>query len=215
MPARLLAALSLLATGATAIASPITSTFDVDAEGWAYRDFAGLGDYTTVLGGGNLDWAASGGNPEGQVSLFDPSTGSFFFQASALFLGDRSDTLGQSLSFDVRTDFDTYGTDNAVLLVGNGGQMIASPITQPLVNSWQTFTVPLQAANFRYDNLSGAVVGASDFAAILGDLEAIYIPGEFASGVIERTLLDNVVLVPEPSSLCLTGVALLLVHRRR
>jgi hypothetical protein len=197
--------------GVSALAqTPVASRFDADAEGWDVIDLAGLGNYTPI-GAAAAEWQGDGGNPGGHVRANDPSTGSFFFRAPASYLGLKGEYVGQSLTFELFTTHDTYGSDNAVLLVGDGGQVLAAAISQPPVNAWAGYTISLSADNFRVGNLGGSIVAADAFADVMNDLEGVYLPGEFATGLIETTRLDNVVLTPEPGAigLLLLGVAAL------
>jgi hypothetical protein len=208
-----LVAAAALLTGPV-LAAPVSSTFDAFSEGWIVTDFAGLGDYASVLGSYAVSWNGAGGNPGGHVAASDPSTGSYFFTAPAQYLGDQSTATGAALAFDLRTTHDTYGSDNVVVLIGNGGQIAVTPIPQPAVGVWQTFSVSLSAAGFRQNNLSGPVISPAAFAAILADLEGLHIPAEFANGLIETTQLDNVQLLPEPGALAALALLAPLAVRR-
>lgn len=209
-------ALAAASAATSAASAELISTYDFSAEGWTGFDFVGAGNYTTPLAGEfPLAWNGDGGNPGGHVSAADFSDGAIFFRAPAAYRGDRSGAIGEFLSFDVFTTHDTYGGDNAVILVGNSGDILVAQIVQPLVNVWQTITIDLDADRFRVGSLGGAVPSVERFASVLADLEELYLPGEFASGLIETTRIDNVRLVPTPAAGALLLAAGLRGMRRR
>ena len=193
----------------------ISTTFDTGSEGWDIIDVVGVGDYGTVLGTYSADWSAVGGNPDGHVSFFDPSNGSFFFRAPAAYLGNQSAAIGQTLSFDLFTTDNTFSTDSVVVLVGGAPpRIIVAPIAQPAVGVWQSYTTSLDSAGFRLNNAAGPAVSPGDFASVLGNLQGVYLPGEFAVGQVETTRLDNVALIPEPATTLLFAVGVGLAARR-
>ncbi len=209
-------ALGMFVAVAGCACADLTSTFDAGSEGWDVIDVAGLGDYATVLGSYTAEWSDVGGNPDGHVSLFDPSVGAFFFRAPAAYLGDQSALIGQELSFDVFTTDNTYSDDSVVVLVGGAPQkIIVTPITQPAADVWQSYAVPLAAEGFRLNNAAGPVVTAEEFADVLSSLAGLYVPGEFATGLVETTRLDNVTLVPEPGAALLLALAGVAIAARR
>ncbi len=213
------AALTVVVPGlllaASVSAAPVSSNFDSGPGGWSVIDVEGAGNYASIFGTYAGFWNASGGNPAGYFSTNDPTNGAVFFRAPAAYLGDKSTYVGETLSFDLKTTHDTWGGDNAVVLVGDGGQIVATSIPQPAVDVWQSFAVSLSAGSFRQNNLLGAPVSDAVFGAILADLEEVYIPAEFASGLIEISALDNVHLTPEPGAAIALALAATAGLRRR
>lgn len=200
-----------------ALAAPVASDFEVDAEGWQVVDLIGVGSYGpgSELGTYPVTWHAAGGNPGAYIDAPDPTTNTYFFQAPAKFLGNQSAALGGTLDFSVETTHNNYSDDRVVVLIGNGGQTIVSQIAQPdVLNTWLSYSVPLTGAGFRYGSPFGSVVSDSDFANILGNLENLRIPAEFGTPVVETTGLDSVNLTPEPAALALLTLGLTLRRRR-
>lgn len=194
----------------------VMSTFDSDAEGWQAADLVGAGDYNTVLSTFPVTWHGTGGADGGYISAADPTTNTYFFQAPAAYLGDKSTYVGGTLSFAIHTTDINYFGDRVVVLHGNNGTTLVSEVAQPnQVNVWLNYGVNLTGSQFRYTNQGGSVVSDADFLAVLGDLKALYIPAEFATPVIETTGLDSVVLTPEPGSALLAAMTGLEVMRRR
>lgn len=209
-------------TAAALLAASITdaraalSTFDASDEGWTLIDPAGNGDYATVLGTFNASWGASAGNPGGGVFATDPSFNTFFFRAPDAYRGDNSAAAASTLRFDLKTTHDTWTADTVVVIVGNGGQIIAAPIAQPAIDTWQTYSISLVPASFRQNNAAGGAVSDADFAAILADVEELWLPGEFGDGLVETTTIDNVYFpVPTPGAAGLGVIALAGLSRRR
>lgn len=202
---------------APALAAPVSSDFAADADGWQMVDLAGTGNYGpgALIATYPVTWSATGGDPDGYISAPDPSDNSYFFQAPAKFLGDQSNSAGGALNFSLSSTNNNWSGDRVVVLVGNGGQTIVSEIAQPpVVDAWLQYSVPLNAANFRYSNQLGGVVSDGDFAAILGNLEILRLPAEFGTPVVETTSLDSVSLTPEPAALALLALGGVIVRRR-
>jgi len=214
VPAIVLAAVGPVA--AVPANAAISSTFDSDSDGWLAADLPGNGDYAAPIATFEPTWNAAGGSPGGFISAADPSTNAYFFQAPAAYLGNRSEYVGGALTFEITTSHNNWEGDRIVVLVGDNGKVVVAPIAQPPVaNTWLAYSVPLTASSFLKNNLQGTGVNAAELAAVMGDLEAIYVPAEFATPAIETTGLDSVSLVPEPASLLLLVCAAAAISRRR
>lgn len=80
--------------------SQITSTFDVNNDGW-----------TTINANGDPTptYSSTGGNPGGNIQAFDLPVGASvpipYFVAPAKFLGNRSFSYGKNLRFDIHQRF--------------------------------------------------------------------------------------------------------------
>lgn len=199
-----------------ALAAPVTSDFEVDAEGWQVVDLIGVGSYGpgSELGTYPVTWHAAAGDPGAFIDAPDPTLNTYFFEAPAKFLGDQASAIGGALDFSLQTTHNNYSDDRVVVLIGNGGQTIVSQIAQPdVLNTWLSYSVALNGAAFRYGNLSGGVVTDSDFANVLTNLENLRIPAEYGTPVVETTGLDSVILTPEPAALALLAFGL--APRRR
>lgn len=205
---------------AAALASAQSWSFDSGAEGWVIRDLAGVGDYVSSFGTYALDWNAAGGTPGGYVSRVDPTSNTFFFEAPTAALGNYSAYAGGKLTFSLQSTMNTWTLDNVVVFRGGAGLTLVAAITPLPSPTWSTYTVNLTADQFRYNNLSGSVVSAADFSAVLGTFTGFLISAEYGNIVEEVSGLDSVTFaaIPEPAT---TGLALgaaagaLVLWRRR
>ncbi len=181
----------LLAASLPALA--VTSTFDTDAEGWSAQ-----GDIQ-----GPLTWSATGGNPGGHVLIDDLTTGGVtYFVAPALFHGNFSGAFGSLLTFDLMQVYpggaNQFNTED-VILQGNGLTVVYNTASNPGNNTWTSYAVPLSAAGWRLDSLSGSAVTNEQFITVLSNLSALKIRAEYQTGA-DIGHLDNVALVPEPAT---------------
>ncbi len=196
---RLVGAMLLLISCASLVRGAVVSTFDAGDEGWTIADLASGGPYVNVLGRYSVNWAGSGGDPGGYISRLDPSTNSFFFDAPAAFLGDKSAYIHGNLWFSLKTDRNSWSSDRVVVLVGHdsSGQTrgIVAAFQMPPPNTWTRYGIALEGVRFQYDNMQGQAVSAGDFAAIMASVSAIRICGEFSAATDETSCLDSVSLL--------------------
>lgn len=205
---------AVLAIAASPLAAHanVTSTFDTDAEGWS-----AAGDSAAPV-----MWEASGGNPDGNISILDAVTGGVtFFVAPAKFLGDQSLSFGQTLSFDLKQHISGGSNQfdyNDVVLAGGGLTLVMDTADNPTFDAWTHYSVPLAAGVWHVDSLGGALASDAQVQSVLGNLSALNIRAEYQTGP-DTGYLDNVVLaaVPEPatSALWLGGLGLLAWRARR
>jgi hypothetical protein len=191
-------------------ANAVTSTFDADLDGW------------TSVHPTELSWNSSGGNPGGYARFVDGfSTGGMIF-APAKFLGDWSglDETG-SITFDqkvFRTGNYSSRGNRFVSISGPGGEADwlgdsapASCQSNPACD-WTGFVVPLNEASW--------TVSSGSWSALLTDVTAFGIQLELYTTTLppaDIEGLDNVQLVPEPSTALLfaSGLIGLAVNGRR
>jgi hypothetical protein len=194
------------------------STFDADSQGWSIvtADITQAGIPTQTTGA--VTFHATGGHPDGYVSITDPDSFDTFFRAPAAFTGDQSAALGGTLSFDTITDAarDYNGAD--VVIKGNG-KVLVYDIAPTADSNWSNVTLTIApSANWRLNALNGPAATVADFQSALANVSELWITAEYHAGV-ETTGLDNVALstVPEPAavSAALGFAAAIGVRRRR
>ncbi len=170
-----------------------TSTFDVDRDGWTV-----FGDSPAIP-----NWVAAGGNPGGYIEAIDDiSGGVWYWQAPVQYLGDVSTAFGGILSYDLRqSDISSpFGNDDVIL--SNGSTSIVLDHSHP-GTQWTSYIVQLDStSDWRLGTESGPVATDEDILAVLGDLQSLRIRGEYRVGS-DFGGLDNVILIPEPTTLTL------------
>jgi Laminin B (Domain IV)/PEP-CTERM motif len=182
------------------LANAQLSTFDANDEGWTVTSFtnSGTGDFSTFSSSGVI-YNAAGGNGGGYVSKLDPDTGDFYFSAPTSFLGNQSGAIGfnYDLKYDSTVDYQTFD----VVMRSATKTLVyrSNPNTVPSPN-WSSFSVSFSPAATWTVGVGGSVATAADFSDVLGNLSGFYIKGEYTAGVVETTGLDNVNLVPEPTT---------------
>ncbi|MFG0306082.1 MAG: laminin B domain-containing protein [Phycisphaerales bacterium JB040] len=191
-----LLACPLLASAA--VAQPLISTFDTDAEGWM-----------TDLDARDFEWRETGGNPGGYVHAVDIGSGQYWrFEAPALFLGDLSARYGQTLSYElIQTGIvGSVTTQPDVILEGGGVRLVKNHGAAPS-SEWTGFAVTLDVAgDWRLNSVGGQPADEAAIRGVLADVSALLIRGEFRVGA-DAAGLDNVVLgTPCPAELTGDGV---------
>lgn len=195
----------------------LNSTFDTDAEGWTAVSMPDFGPYTALVGGPYpVVYEAASGNPGGAISMTDPDGVTFFFSAPAAYLGNQTSAYGLALTYDLKIAYEGW-TDADVALYGAGMSLAVDAGPDPVIGVWTSYSVNLDTTGgWRVGTLNGALATEADIKAVLGDLQGLYIRGEFAYGS-DYTLLDNVSVVPEASHYALfagTGLIFFGVWRR-
>jgi len=210
----------LVFLSATAHGMPILaqSTFDTDNEGWRTQELRSFLNPPILVGSAQVpDYNATG-------FISDQDVGSFFtyYAAPASFLGDKSAAFGGSITFDMAITVltpDGQGVGRGAILVGGGITLYYDLGIFPAA-TFTAFTVDLSpSTDWKLNSLSGSTPTNAEMTTVLGNLTALYLNQEWASGT-ETVSLDNVVMaaVPEPSILLLLGFGLAglgLFRRRR
>lgn len=193
------------------------SPFDTGTEGWSVVDLVNpLTNPLQVAQTLTPTFHTSGGNPGGFISMTDPGPNYFWFSAPTTFLGNQSSAFGDALHYDLAVININALMDGqfspAVALLGANLTLFYS--TPPPTDVFSTFTIPLTPTGWRVgDALSGPQPTNAEMQLVLGNLDALYISGDWLTG-IEDAQLDNVILsgntsaaVPEPSTwlLFMTG----------
>ena len=190
-------------------ATSVVSTFDTDSDGWT-----AIGDIAAPA-----SWSATGGNPAGHIEIADAVTGGVtYFVAPAKFLGNQGDSYGTPLAFDLRQSYPAASNqfnDTDIILTGGGFTLVFDTPVNPPNNSWASYSVLLtETAGWRLSTLTGAVPTQAQMQATLTNLTDLQIRAEFQTGA-DTGSLDNVRIVPEPSSGALLLLGALIVTRRR
>ena len=196
--------LAALVAGAYASAAgTVQSNFATDTEGWLLS-----GDATTSV----PTFVATGGNPGGYAHGTDQTVGGvWYWQAPAKFLGDRSLSFGQPLSFDLRMRGSGPLFANSDVRLEGGGLSLhvdLSPVPQNV--AWTTYSVALDpTGGWQVGSLGGAAATDAQIQQVLTNLGALRIRGEFITGP-DNGDLDNVVMaaIPEPQTYLLLGAGL-------
>lgn len=207
---RTVLALSCLSalTAATGAAAAIAaqSDFSLNTEGWLLAGDA-ITDFPSHI--------ATGGNPDGFSRGTDQTIGGvWYWQAPAKFLGDRSLSFGQMLSFDLRMRGSGPLFESPDLKLIGGGLTLnldLAPVPQDLV--WTTYAVTLdQTTAWHVGSAAGPAATEAQVRQVLADLQTLQIRGEFITGA-DNGDLDNVILsaVPEPQTYALFGAGLALI----
>lgn len=206
------AAVALALSSATAARAAVMSTFDVNDEGWRVS-----GD---AQGSSNLPtYSPTAGITTGYVFAKDDVAGGvWYWQAPAKFLGDQSAAYGQSLDFSLRqviTGSPAPFDSEDVILNGPAGLRLCFDTPANPTADWTAYSIPLVAsAGWRVSSLTGPVATEAQFQAALTNLTSLFIRGEFQTGP-DTGSLDNVTLVPEPSSAAALALLLAAARRRR
>lgn len=170
---------------ARAPAAIIGSTFDSGDEGWQV-----VGDAQN--GAAIPDWRSTGGNLGGFLSVEDDVTGgTWYWQAPARFLGNRSVAYQTNLTFDLtQSEPDSQFDAPDVILVGDGVTLEFDTPANP-GTTWTAYSVPLSESAGWTVQSTGLAPTTGEMQAVLGDLTMLRIRGEFRDGP-DTGGLDNV-----------------------
>lgn len=216
LAAVLLVAMALLlpgATGATHVATQpdakgaalAASTFDSNAEGWTV-----IGDAITPV------WQATGGNPGGYLQAIDEVGGdTWFWVAPPKFLGNKAATYGGMLSFDLRQSAIEDPFWDLDLVLEGGGLTLAYDFPADPGTAWTSYAVILhEEVGWRRWGDEVVPATAADMQAVLADLIALRVRGEFQNGE-DTGSLDNVILSgPSPGLARIPGTAVIFFANR-
>lgn len=156
----------------------VTSTFDDGAEGWTV-----VGDAQGATA--EATHVAGGGSPGAHLRATDDvAGGTWYWNASPAYLGDKSAYVGGTLSFELNQSKTDDQFDNTDVVLESGetrlGYDFGDESTHPGTN-WTAYEVPLSPDG--WTNLeTGEPVTGETFEAVLSDLDQLWIRGEYRSG---------------------------------
>lgn len=173
----------------------ITSTFDVDADGWTLTDNNNTDPQT-------VNYFSAGGNPGGYVSATKTSSGQpYFWTSPSKFGGNISYfSYGQDLTFDLQIDHvaTIHGAAGDVQLRLASGSILALnlPTFPAQAPAWSSFTVRLdETAGWHVGSIGGPVATRAQLLQYLSGVGSFKINIKYNSSVSTFTgAIDNVVL---------------------
>jgi PKD repeat protein len=175
----------IFSLGFFAQAMAVSSRFSRSTECWTVT-----GDGT----GPNLK--STGGNPGGYAEAYDLNIRqTWYWSAPRQFLGNKATSIGQNLSFDIRTNYPGAARGTRQVFLEGAGLTIGATMPNLPGTSWTHNDIPLLASNWHYSS-NDALVSVADFLAVMSNLTGIRILGEY-SNEADTGGLDNVVMAPE------------------
>lgn len=211
-------AAALTLAGQAGAVTTVSSTFDTGADGWGYGTWQGVGG--NVL---PVTYDAAGG-------LITSTYGfaGWGYIAPAKFLGEKSEFIGGSLSFDLSSVFNNYsGKRPLVVFSGKNGMKMFGNLAGGPSPQLGAFNISLSTASFQTgsDINQGPRVSDDLFQSIMADLRQIEIYADWSPNV-DTVTLDNVIMrgpeagaVPEPATWAMMilgfGAAGTVLRRRR
>lgn len=173
----------------------ITSTFDVDADGWTLSDNNNSDPQT-------VNYFSTGGNPGGYVSATKTSSSQPYFWTSPSKFGGNIAYFcyGQELSFDLQVNHiaTVHGAAGDVQIKTPSGSILALNLaTFPAqAPAWSNFTVRLdETAGWRVGSIGGPVATKAQMIQYLSGLSSFRINIKYNSGVTTFTgAIDNIIL---------------------
>ena len=202
--------LALVAT--VSAKADLISTFDSDLEEW-------------TASGGTMEYRGSGGNPGGFLALTDNTDSYMTVYAPTTLLGDWSQYLGGSLSFDARNlngaspDLPTIPLFGTVTIMGAGGtasRVLGGAGLPPADGLWHTYGAELDPTLWSGD-LTGALSRVTQLSITF---ESNNIATAESNGFDNFGVRIATAVAPEPGSLVsaalgLAGLAGYLVRRKQ
>jgi len=184
------ALVALLAMPLCGNAGTIETTFEIGLEGW------------TAVGDGSISWQSAGGNPGAYFQASDPATGANTWAvAPPEYLGNWLALDGSGvLSADLTIISGGSVSEGAMFQVsgpGGSAEYVWPASAGPPHGQWATYSRTIAESEW--------TVTSGTWAGLLANVTDLRIDMEHITGV-ETTGLDNVRLVPEPSTIALIGM---------
>lgn len=203
--------LCVILASTTVIQAVVVSTFDTGDDGWK------------AIEGGvevGVTYSSTDGYPGGYIHKSDLTGESFGFRAPTKFLGNQSGAFDTMFSWDfMTTHMDATGR-NVGVWIHNDNCWIFNVVAGETItlNVWNSLSFDLnEDAGWGYvvDGIGQGTATNSDIQSILSNITRIGLTGETIVGIVETSSIDNVRLVPEPTTMCLLGLGGLLLRRRK
>ncbi len=166
----------------------ISSTFDIDRDGWTALD---------NQSGPNPAYQISGGNTGGFIQVIDGVVGTAtYFNAPAKFLGDRSSSYGLLLRFDLQVSVTPNSSTAGARLIGGGITLVKLlPALPAVAPNWTSYSMRLDATEtWRVGGSTGPVATEAQIRAVLDSLKGLAFNGEYSTISGDGGGLDNVIL---------------------
>jgi gliding motility-associated-like protein len=181
-------ALFLIFIGLAAVShAQISSTFTNNGENWTV---SGNG-----FGNGAVTYNAGGGNPGGCVSKTDVGPGeTWYFVAPAQFLGNKSWAYGGTYRYQLRqsTAANPFSFDD--FIIESGATKIVYDFAFDGATVWTDFAVPITEFGWHFGDRNGRLITRAEMLAVLCNITAIRIRGEYSSNVADVGYLDNFIV---------------------
>lgn len=159
--------------------------FNTNDGGWSANADAQSFSYIPVSG-------ADGGYVEG----VDRTSGDVWYFVGGLpFTGDLSEFAGGTLEYSLRQASATSQFDDVDVIIVGADRSIGFdfPLEQNPGEDWTTYNIDLTAEVGWFDLVTDAVLSDAEIAAVLSDVQALQIRGEYRTGP-DSAQLDDVIL---------------------
>ena len=175
----------------------IISDFSTGADGWWVVDINHkplTNPPEIVATYPNTDWDG------GCIWTGDFTGNATYFSAPAKFLGDQSTAFGTQFSYDMMVFGQIREHSIDLLLVGGEMTLIGDSGTPSLGPVWGTLEISLVGSSFVLNAVDGGPATDDNVRSVLANLTGLYILADHGPEY-EYTYLDNVKLIPEPSTI--------------
>lgn len=177
-----LAGIVIVAIGSASHAGnpPVSSTFDIDDEGWS-----------TDLDARDFRWEPAGGNPGGYIAAVDIGSGQYWrFAAPGGYLGDLTGYYGRTLSYDmIQLGLVGNVTDRDDVQIRSGNTTLAYRFGYAPSSEWTAFSVRI--AEGEGWTIDGVPATEQQILGVLAGVDSLSIRGEYRVGA-DSAGLDNV-----------------------
>jgi gliding motility-associated-like protein len=172
----------------------ITSTFDANADGWAF-----LNGGTPVT----VNHSGTNGNPGGYISVNYSSNSTATSQgwfAPAKFLGSQvAKSYGMNLHFDLQQAFAgtaSSGQGDVRIQTSAGSTIVFSLPAKPAVApAWSSYTIKLdETGGWRVSSTGGVLATKTDVIRALSNITTLEIRGTYITNASNVVGIDNVIL---------------------